>query len=380
MNPVETTRPGTPSAASPGPVPRALPTPRETNDSLLLTLPVSKIKDWHRERKAVVYVRQLSAQQVLEHRESGYLQYGLAERATLFGWPSDRVEVVDEDQAHSGQTAAGRSGFQYLVAEVSLDHVGIIFGWDMSRLARSNKDWHQLLEVCAIFKTLLADQDGIYDPTDFNDRLLLGLKGAMSEAELHILKNRMYQGLLNKARRGEVYNHAPAGYIKSPAGKLLLDPDEQVQGAIRLIFEQFERQGTLQALLRWLVKNGVKMPIRPLGGPNRGQLEWHRPNRPTLQNLLKHPIYAGYYRWGHREIDPRRKVAGRPQTGRTVRSPHECLVLLENHCPAYITQAQFWANQKRLEENRARTQSLGAVRYGPSLLGGCWCAAAAAGV
>jgi DNA invertase Pin-like site-specific DNA recombinase len=366
MNSHDSPRPGTPTT---GPTDSGRPA-LEAGHPLLLTLPVSKIKDWHLERKAIVYIRQSTPQQVIDHRESADRQYALAHRATLLGWPKDRVEVVDEDQGCSGQSAAGRLGFQYLLAEVSLDHVGIIFGLEMSRLARSNKDWHQLLELCAIFRTLLADQDGLYDPTDFNDRLLLGLKGTMSEAELHILRNRMYQGLLNKARRGEVYNHPPAGYVKAPTGEFVLDPDAQVQSVVRLIFEQFERQGTLQGLLRYLVQHGIQMPIRPLGGPNRGQLEWHRPNRPTLQNVLKHPIYAGYYRWGHRAVDPRRKVAGRPQTGRTVRSPKECLVLLEDHCPAYITAAQFWANQERLAANRARSESLGAVRHGPSLLGG----------
>jgi DNA invertase Pin-like site-specific DNA recombinase len=206
------------------------------------------------------------------------------------------VEVVDEDQGRSGQTVEGRLGFQYLLAEISLDHVGIIFGLEMSRLARSNKDWHQLLELCAIFRTLLADQDGLYDPTDYNDRLLLGLKGTMSEAELHVLRSRMYQGLLNKARRGAVFNHPPAGYIKLPTGTFALDPDEQVQGVIRLRFDQFERQGSIHGLLRYLVEHHIRMPIRPHHGPNRGQLEWRRPNRVTLQYLVHHPIYAGYYR------------------------------------------------------------------------------------
>lgn len=333
-------------------------------------IPTSKVKDWHLQRKAIVYIRQSTPQQVVEHRESADRQYSLVHRAALLGWPKDRVEVVDEDQGRSGQSAAGRLGFQYLLAEIGLDHVGIIFGLEMSRLARSNKDWHQLLELCAIFRTLLADQDGLYDPTDYNDRLLLGLKGTMSEAELHILRSRMYQGLLNKARRGEVYNHAPSGYVKLPAGALALDADEQAQGVIRLIFDQFERLGTVHGLLRYLVEHGIRMPIRPHAGPNRGQLEWHRPNRVTLQNLLHHPLYAGYYRWGHRAIDPRRQVAGRPGTGRTLRQPKDCLVLLEDRCPAYITVARFWTNQERLESNRARAASLGAVRHGPSLLGG----------
>jgi DNA invertase Pin-like site-specific DNA recombinase len=334
------------------------------------SMPSLKVKDWHRQRKAIVYIRQSTPQQVLEHRESTDRQYSLVHRAALLGWPQDRVEVIDEDQGRSGQSAEGRLGFQYLLAEIGLDHVGLILGLEMSRLARSNKDWHQLLELCAIFRTLLADQDGLYDPTDYNDRLLLGLKGTMSEAELHILRSRMYQGLLNKAKRGEVFNHAPSGYVKLLTGTLALDADEQAQSVIRLIFDLFDRLGTIQGVLRYMVKNGIRMPIRPHAGPNRGQLEWHRPNRVTLQNLLRHPIYAGYYRWGHRAVDPRRRVAGRPGTGRTLRQPKQCLVLLEDRCPAYITVARFWTNQQRLDANRAHAASLGAVREGPSLLGG----------
>jgi DNA invertase Pin-like site-specific DNA recombinase len=336
----------------------------------MLSLPSLKVKDWHLQRKAVVYIRQSTPQQVLENRESADRQYSLVHRAALLGWPEDRVEIVDEDQGRSGQSAEGRLGFQYLLAEISLDHVGLILGLEMSRLARSNKDWHQLLELCAIFRTLLADQDGLYDPTDYNDRLLLGLKGTMSEAELHILRSRMYQGLLNKARRGEVYNHPPAGYVKLPTGVFALDPDEQVQSVIHMIFDVFDRVGTIHGVLRYLVEHGIRMPIRPHAGPSRGQLEWHRPNRVTLQNLLRRPIYAGYYRWGHRAVDARRRVAGRPGTGRTVRPPKECQVLLEDHCPAYITAPRFWSNQQRLDSNRARAESLGAVRQGPSLLGG----------
>src|SRR5712691_257919 len=211
-----------------------------------------KICPRHWERLAVVYVRQSTMQQVLEHQESTRLQYGLVRRAIAWGWPEARVLVIDDDQGRSGTSAEGRHGFQRLVAEVGLDHVGLILGVEMSRLARSSKDWHQLLEICALFGTLIADLDGVYDPTQYNDRLLLGLKGTMSEAELHLLRNRMYEGLLNKARRGEVYSHPPIGYVKAaPGGGLVLDPDEQVQSVVRLIFEQFERQGTVCGLLRY---------------------------------------------------------------------------------------------------------------------------------
>jgi DNA invertase Pin-like site-specific DNA recombinase len=330
----------------------------------------SKVKPSHLSRKAMVYIRQSTAQQVLNNQESTARQYALDQRAVHLGWPAESVVIVDEDQGRSGQTAEGRSGFAYLLSEVALNHVGIILGLETSRLARSNKDWHQLLDLCAIFQTLLADQDGVYDPTNYNDRLLLGLKGTMSEAEIHLLRSRMYEGLLHKARRGEVYSHAPMGYVKSPDGGLVLDPDEQVQGVIRLIFEQFERQGTVCGLLRYLVQNQIQMPVRPHQKAHRGALQWRRPNRVTLQCMLHHPIYAGFYRFGHRSVDPRKKIPGRRQTGRMLRGPNDCLVLIPNHLPAYISAERFWANQERLQQNRARADSLGAPRKGPSLLSG----------
>lgn len=330
----------------------------------------SKVKPHHLDRTALVYVRQSTVQQVLNHRESTARQYALDHRAVQLGWPAASVVVVDEDQGCSGQTAAGRSGFAYLLSEVALNHVGIILGLETSRLARSNKDWHQLLEVCALFQTLLADQDGVYDPTNYNDRLLLGLKGTMSEAEIHLLRSRMYEGLLHKARRGEVYGQPPIGYIKDAEGRFALDPDEQVQSVVRLLFAQFERQGTVSGLLRWLVQHDIRIPVRPHQRDQRGQLQWRRPNRVTLQCLLHHPLYAGFYRFGHRAVDPRKKVPGKRQSGRTLRAPHDCLVLLPDHCPAYITAAQFWANQERLEQNRARADTLGAPRQGPALLSG----------
>jgi DNA invertase Pin-like site-specific DNA recombinase len=223
------------------------------------------------------------------------------------GWPRAAVEVIDEDQGHSGSSTEGRSGFQRLLTEISSDRVGLILGLEMSRLARSCKDWHALLELCAIYRTLLADADGLYDPSHYNDRLLLGLKGTMSEAELHILKSRLQQGMWNKAQRGEVLNHAPLGYVRTSGGDFAIDPDEQVQAVVRLIFAQFSRRGSANGLLRWLVRNDVKLPVRPHFGANRGDLEWRRPNREALLNLLHHPIYAGAYRWGRREVDPRKK-------------------------------------------------------------------------
>ncbi len=312
----------------------------------LLALRPAKIRDHHLDRKAIVYVRQSSPQQVLEHKESTARQYALADVAVALGWPRDRVEIIDADQGRTGQTVEGRQGFQYILAELSLDHVGILLGQDASRLARSDPDWVPLVRSCGLFRALLGDYDGLYDPTDFNDRLLLGLKGIMSEAELHFLRVRMHEGRLNKARRGELFNHPPIGYVREPGRGLALDPDEQAQEVVRIVFDQFDRQGSLHGLLRYLVHHGTRLPVRPHFGPNRGKLEWHRPNRETLQNMLHHAVYAGCYRHGHRALDPRRKVPGRPGTGRTINKPEDCLVLLEDRCPAYITPDRFRANQE----------------------------------
>jgi DNA invertase Pin-like site-specific DNA recombinase len=329
-----------------------------------------KIGPRHWERLAVVYVRQSTMQQVLEHQESTRLQYGLVRRAIAWGWPEARVLVIDDDQGRSGTSAEGRHGFQRLVAEVGLDHVGLILGVEMSRLARSSKDWHQLLEICALFGTLIADLDGSYDPSQYNDRLLLGLKGTMSEAELHLLKQRMYQGILQKARRGALSFALPIGYVHNASGEVVYDPDEQVQHVVRLIFRKFDELGTLHALLRYLVQHDIQLGVRVREGPAKGILEWRRSNRMTLQNMLKHPMYAGAYAYGRRQVDARKKQPGRPSTGRVTRPRPAYHVLLKDHVPAYITWAQYEQHLARLAANRARAETIGAVRHGPSLLAG----------
>jgi DNA invertase Pin-like site-specific DNA recombinase/intergrase/recombinase len=331
-------------------------------------LPDSKVQARHLDRMAMVYVRQSTPQQMVRHQESTRLQYGLVERALRLGWPRERTLVIDDDLGRSAATTEGRPGFQRLVAEVGLDHVGVIFGIEMSRLARSCRDWHQLLEVCAVFGTLIADQDGIYDPSNYNDRLLLGLKGTMSEAELHVLKQRMLQGKLAKARRGELGMALPMGYVHRPSGEVVLDHDEQAQSVIRLLFELFETRGTLHGVLRYLVEHGIQLPFRSLSGANKGELEWRRPNRVSLHNLFRHPIYAGAYVYGKRPTDPRRKQPGRPGTGRTVAGFGEWQVLLKDRLPAYITWQQYENNVKQLAANRQ--QASGTPRRGPALLAG----------
>src|ERR671913_500122 len=194
-----------------------------------------KLRPWHLDRAAIVYVRQSTPQQVTDHQESTARQYALADRAIALGWTRSQVRVIDGDLGKSGQSIEGRPGFQRLLAEVALDRVGLILGLEMSRLARSCKDWHHLLELCGRFRVLLADADGVYDPTEYADRLVLGLHGVMNEAELHVLKQRMYQGKLNKARRGELPGTPPIGYLRVASGEWAIDPDEQVQAVVRLI-------------------------------------------------------------------------------------------------------------------------------------------------
>jgi DNA invertase Pin-like site-specific DNA recombinase len=329
-----------------------------------------KIQPHHLERLAVVYVRQSTLQQVLDHQESTRLQYGLVHRAEAFGWSRERVLTIDEDLGKSGSSAEGRAGFQRLVSEVGLNHVGLILGIEMSRLARSSKDWHQLLEICALFGTLIADLDGVYDPTQYNDRLLLGLKGTMSEAELHILKQRMVQGKRNKAQRGELGFHVPIGYMRRPSGEVCFDPDEQVQQVVRLIFRKFEELGTLNAVLRYLVSHQIQVGVRVMSGLNKGDLEWRRVNRTTLQNLLKNPVYAGAYAYGRSHFDPRRQKAGRPHTGYVITPIQDWQVLIQDHHPAYISWEQYQRNLAQLKSNQARADELGLARQGASLLSG----------
>ena len=333
--------------------------------------PSPKLKPWHLDRGAIVYVRQSTPQQVADHQESTARQYALADRAVALGWPRERVTTIDNDLGKSGRSIEGRPGFQRLLAEVALDRIGLILGLEMSRLARSCKDWHQLLELCARFRVLLADADGVFDPTDHSDRLLLGLHGMMNEAELHVLQQRMYQGKLNKARRGELVVSAPVGYLKPVSGAVTLDPDEQARGVVRLIFDQFDRQGTVHAVLRHLIANEIRLPVRSQAVATRGQLEWRSPGRETIRQILRHPMYAGAYRYGHRPTDARRQTAGRPKGGRdSGRAAEDCLVFLKDRFPAYITWTQFEANQERLAANRSRSGSAGAVRNGAALLAG----------
>jgi DNA invertase Pin-like site-specific DNA recombinase len=329
-----------------------------------------KVQPWHRDRLAAVYVRQSTAAQVADHAESTRLQYGLAERAVTLGWASSRVLVIDEDLGHSASGADARPGFARLVAEVGLDHVGLVLGIEMSRLARSGREWHQLLELCALSGTLLGDLDGVYDPAEHNDRLLLGLKGTISEAELHLIRQRMWSGRVAKARRGELAVPLPAGFARRGSGEVVLDPDEQVRSVIRLVFDLFERLGTVGAVLGFLADNRIQLGIRLREGPERGELAWRRPSRAGVTNMLRNPAYAGIYAYGRSTLDPRRRQPGRPCTGRVRVGRDGWLVYLPGVLPAYISIEQYERNMQRMDANRSRAGSLGAVRDGPALLAG----------
>jgi DNA invertase Pin-like site-specific DNA recombinase len=329
-----------------------------------------KVRPRHRDRLAVVYVRQSSAHQVVSNRESADLQYQLRQRAVTLGWADDRVLVIDDDQGISGAAVENRPGFQRLLAEVSLGHVGVIFGREVSRLSRSCRDWHQLLELCALFQVLIADADGVYDPTDPSDRLLLGLRGMMSEAELHVLKSRMHQGKLNKARRGELFTCVPVGYVRSPDGGIALDPDEQVRAVVALVFAKYAELGSVPKAHAYLVANNIQLGLRVYKGPGKGRLDWRRPRRSALYEMLRHPFYAGAYAYGRCPFDPTRRVPGKPKSGRRNAPQEEWICLLKDTVPAYITWEQYEENGRRLTANDLGGRSKRATGRAPTLLNG----------
>jgi DNA invertase Pin-like site-specific DNA recombinase len=324
-----------------------------------------KVQGRHHDRLAIVYVRQSTLRQVEQNQESTRLQYGLVERALQLGWARERVEVIDDDLGRSGSTTTHRPGFQRLVAEVGLGHVGLVLGVEMSRLARSCRDWHQLLEICALFGTLLADADGVYDPAGFNDRLLLGLKGTISEAELHVLKARMLEGRRAKAQRGELLFNLPRGYVRDRAGAIVLDSDEQVQAVVRLVFDTFERRHTINGVLSYLVAHDIQLPFRIRSGAAKGELEWRAPNRHTLSEMLQSPLYAGAYAYGRHRVDQPGRKPTQSASGDRSTVP---AVLMQGRLPAYISWEIYERNLRQVAANQSARR--GIPRGGPALLAG----------
>jgi DNA invertase Pin-like site-specific DNA recombinase len=328
------------------------------------------VSDRHRSKLAIVYVRQSTTQQIYDHQESRARQYALVDYAVSLGWPRERILVIDEDQGCSGRTIEQRPGFQRLLAEVTLDHVGLVLGLELSRLSRSSKDWYHLLELCAIFDTLLADQDGIYNANDSNDRLVLGLKGTMSEVELTTMRNRLERGKLHKAQRGDLILEVPCGYLKRPNGEVALEPDEQARATVQLVFDQFVELGSYSKVYRYFKQNKICIGVRLHQGPRRGELVWRPLTRAMLGRMLHHPIYAGAYAYGRRCVDRKRTAASGGKVRMRSAPMAQWKVLQQNRFPAYITWERYLANQQRLQQNGSWSDTPGVPRAGSALLTG----------
>jgi len=329
----------------------------------------SKVTDSHLKRDAYLYIRQSTVRQVLENQESTKRQYALRERAIALGWPNEQVQVIDSDLGHSGASSSDREGFQKLVAEVGMGRAGIVLGLEVSRLARNNADWHRLLEICALSDTLILDEDGLYNPNDFNDRLLLGLKGAMSEAELHLIRARLRGGLLNKARRGELACKLPVGFIYDDQKRVKLDPDRQVREAISLLFSTYRRTGSALATVKHFRKQGFLFPRRLNSGLEKDELDWRHLAHTLVLSILHNPRYAGAYFYGRTRTI--RQADGGSLCTKLPRDQWHTLI--PDAHEGYITWEEYEDNQRRLlasaqAHGTDRRQS--PPREGPALLQG----------
>ena len=326
-----------------------------------------KVAASHLSRDAYLYVRQSTQRQVFEHGESTRRQYALRERAVALGWPSDSIVVIDSDLGLSGADA-DREGFQHLVAEVGMGRAGIVLGLEVSRLARNSTDWHRLLEICALSETLILDEDGVYDPVDFNDRLLLGLKGTMSEAELHMMRARLHGGTLNAAKRGELKIPLPVGLVYDPLGQVVLDPDPQVQHSLGLLFDTFTRAGSARSIVKHFNNEKLLFPHRFIGGRQKGELHWKPLKYGRVLEVLHNPRYAGAFAFGRTRR--RRRPGGGIETMTVARE--EWTVLLRDAHPGYITWERFERNERQLRDNVPTPGAgrPGPPREGPALLQG----------
>jgi DNA invertase Pin-like site-specific DNA recombinase len=323
-----------------------------------------KITEDHLQLNAALYVRQSTSHQLREHKESTARQYALKGRLIVFGWSDDQVVVIDEDLGVSGTGKAERHGFRHLLKLITEQQVSLVLGLEMSRLARNSKDWHDLFEVCAIYNTLIADEDGVFDPNDPNDRLVLGLKGIIAEMELHTMKVRLERGRLSKARRGELFHQVPVGYVLDEAGLPRFDPDASARHAMQMFFDLFQSLGSSHALFQYLATHNIKLPFRDRGG----QIDWRLPGKTTVYGLLKHPLYAGAYGYGRTKNYRQRNARS---TGSKHLPPEQWKVFIKDRFPAYITWEQYDHNQRRLTENDSRGgDRTGPTRGGSALLSG----------
>ena len=330
----------------------------------------SKITTDHLRRGAIVYVRQSSSTQVENNRESTARQYHLAERAVELGWPREQVKVLDEDLGISGSGLTDRAGFARMIADVALGQVGIVLGLEVSRLARNNADWYRLLDLCGVTNTLIGDADGIYHPGLFNDRLVLGLKGTMSEAELHVLRARLLGGIRNKAARGELSRGLPVGLVRGEGdGEVLLHPDESISAALRAVFERFAEMGSARRVWLWFCSQGLRFPLH---SNTLQDIRWVTPTYTKIHQVLTNPFYAGVYVYGRTQQVSYIDEGGRVRKRIKTRPRAEWPVFIRDHHPGFIDWETFEANQKRLAQNtRPRPHySGGAVREGSALLQG----------
>lgn len=337
----------------------------------------SKVTVTHQAKLAYIYIRQSSLGQLTRHSASTELQYRLVERAASLGWPPDRIQIIDEDLGKSGATATLRVGFQRLLAEIGLARVGLVTSFDASRLARNNSDWYQLLELCSVFGTLIADSEQLYDPRLYHDRILLGLSGIMSEAELHHIKMRMHAGERHKAEQGALPLSLPVGLVRQRDGQVILNPDEEVQARLQLVFAKFTELGSAHAVMRYCQHQRFLLPTRPLSGPEPHEVCWHPATTSRVLAILHNPAYAGAYVYGRSTIDPTRRTAGHAYSGQVHRPLSEWLVCLQGRYPAYIPWEHYLANRARLQDNQNRYQHdrHGVPRKGQALLQGilrCW--------
>ena len=340
----------------------------------MLPLTHQKIRLDHLERQAFVYVRQSTLAQVLHNTASTARQYDLEQRALDLGWPRTRVTVIDQDQAQSGASSVSRDGFQFMVAQVGLGRVGAVFCLEASRLARAGSDWHRLIEICALTDTLVIDTDGFYDPGEFNDRLVLGIKGTMSEAELHWLRQRLLGGKLEKARKGQLRVRLPTGLVYDPADHVMLDPDEQVQQAVQRIFDLFEESRSALAVVKHSDSHQLLFPTRHWGGVRDGELAWQPLRLTRVLAILHNPAYAGAYVYGRTQTRTRLLPGEEPRIkGRTRQVKlADWPILLRDAHPGYISWEQFLRNQQQLDDNRTfrPEERRGAVREGSAWLQG----------
>jgi DNA invertase Pin-like site-specific DNA recombinase len=331
----------------------------------------AKIQSRHLQRQAVVYLRQSSPNQVRHNKESAVNQRALRERLLELGWKKEQIVIIEDDQGTSAKQVDGRDAFQKLTADIRVSRIGIIMGYEVSRLSRDGADWQQLLKACAVYDTLVGDSDGIYHPREFNDKLLLDLKGTMSEAELHSLRLRLDAGRLSKAKRGELAQQLPTGLVRTPAG-VTFDPDRSVQDRIRLVFRKFLELGSRRKVLRYFVQHDFKLPRRQVSGPYAGTVLWKDASEHALELLLTNPAYAGAFAYGRKITDVTRQVPGRKGTGRIRQPSSQWQVLVRDKYPAYITWEEYEQIQAKIKENQHKMHEPGkgknTVRSGGALL------------